>query len=54
MARRKYEFRPDPTGFDWMSKLMLTKMKGLFYSTPATKLAALTMKKQIMGMKKEI
>ena len=25
MARRKYEFRPDPTGYDWMSKMMLTK-----------------------------
>ena len=24
MARRKYEFRPDPTGFDWASKLLLT------------------------------
>ena len=38
MARRKYEFRPDPTGFDWMSKLMLTKkqrrvaLKWLLYS----------------------
>lgn len=25
MARKKYEFRPDPTGLDWVSKLMLTK-----------------------------
>lgn len=38
MARRKYEFRPDPTGFDWMGKLMLTKkqrrsaLKWLLYS----------------------
>ena len=38
MARRKYEFRPDPTGFDWVSKLMLTKkqrraaLKWLLYS----------------------
>ena len=27
MARRKYEFRPDPTGFDWVGKLMLTKQQ---------------------------
>ena len=38
MARRKYEFRPDPTGLDWVSKLMLTKkqrkslLKWLLYS----------------------
>ena len=38
MARRKYEFRPDPTGFDWVGKLMLTKkqrraaLKWLLYS----------------------
>ena len=25
MARKKYEFRPDPTGLDWVSKLLLTK-----------------------------
>ena len=25
MARKKYEFRPDPTGMNWISKLMLTK-----------------------------
>lgn len=25
MARKKYEFRPDPTGLDWVSKLALTK-----------------------------
>ena len=25
MARKKIEFRPDPTGFDWVSKLLLTK-----------------------------
>ena len=24
MARKKIEFRPDPTGFDWVSKLLLT------------------------------
>ena len=24
MARKKIEFRPDPTGFDWISKLLLT------------------------------
>jgi len=41
-------------GVEGVGKLMLTKMKGLFYSTPATKLAALTMKKQIMGLKKEM
>ncbi len=38
MARKKYEFRPDPTGLDWVSKLMLTKkqrkslLKWLLYS----------------------
>jgi hypothetical protein len=38
MARRKYEFRPDPTGFDWASKLLLTPkqrksvLKWLLYS----------------------
>ena len=38
MARRKFEFRPDPTGMDWMGKLMLTKkqrraaLKWLLYS----------------------
>ena len=38
MARRKYEFRPDPTGFDWVSKLLLTPkqrksvLKWLLYS----------------------
>ena len=26
MARKKYEFRPDPTRFDWVGKLLL-KMK---------------------------
>ena len=25
MGKRKYEFRPDPTGLDWVSKLALTK-----------------------------
>ena len=25
MARRKYEFRPDPTGLDWAGKLLLTQ-----------------------------
>ena len=38
MAKRKYEFRPDPTGFDWVSKLLLTPkqrkslLKWLLYS----------------------
>ena len=38
MARRKYEFRPDPTGLDWAGKLKLTKkqrraiLKWLLYS----------------------
>ena len=38
MAKRKYEFRPDPTGFDWASKLLLTPqqrksvLKWLLYS----------------------
>lgn len=38
MAKRKYEFRPDPTGFDWAGKLLLTKkqrksvLKWLLYS----------------------
>ena len=38
MARKKYEFRPDPTGFDWVSKLLLTQnqrksvLKWLLYS----------------------
>lgn len=38
MARRKYEFWPDPTGYDWMSKLLLTPkqrksvLKWLLYS----------------------
>ena len=38
MARRKIEFRPDPTGFDWVSKLLLTPkqrrsvLKWLLYS----------------------
>ena len=38
MARKKYEFRPDPTGFDWVSKLLLTPkqrksvLKWLLYS----------------------
>ena len=38
MAKRKYEFRPDPTGFDWVSKLLLTSkqrksvLKWLLYS----------------------
>ena len=38
MARRKYEFRPDPEGLDWAGKLRLTKkqrqalLKWLLYS----------------------
>ena len=38
MARRQSEFRPDPTGFDWVSKLLLTPkqrksvLKWLLYS----------------------
>lgn len=38
MARRKYEFLADPSGFDWMSKLLLTPkqrksvLKWLLYS----------------------
>ena len=38
MARKKIEFRPDPTGFDWVGKLLLTKkqrqslLKWLLYS----------------------
>ena len=38
MARRKYEFRPDPTGLNWVSKLLLTPkqrkslLKWLLYS----------------------
>ncbi len=41
-------------GVEGIGKLMLKKMKALFYSTPATKLAALSMKKQITGMKKDL
>ena len=38
MARRKFEFRPDPEGLDWAGKLRLTKkqrqalLKWLLYS----------------------
>ncbi len=38
MARKKIEFRPDPTGFDWVGKLLLTQkqrqalLKWLLYS----------------------
>ena len=38
MARKKIEFRPDPTGFDWAGKLLLTQkqrrsvLKWLLYS----------------------
>ena len=38
MARKKYEFRPDPTGHDWVGKLLLTPkqrrsvLKWLLYS----------------------
>lgn len=38
MAGKKYEFRPDPTGFDWVGKLLLTPkqrkslLKWLLYS----------------------
>jgi len=38
MARKKYDFRPDPTGLDWVSKLLPTKkqrsdlLKWLLYS----------------------
>ena len=37
-----------------VGKMILTKFKNVFYSSPVTKLAALTMKKQLTGMKKEL
>lgn len=37
-----------------VGKMLLGRLKRVFYSTPATKLAALTMKKPIMTMKKEL
>lgn len=37
-----------------VGKLILKKMKNVFYATPITKLAALTMKKQLKGMKKSL
>ncbi len=36
-----------------ISKLILGRMKGVFYSSPITKLAALTIKKPLAGMKKD-
>ncbi len=37
-----------------VGKLLLGKLKGVLYSSPAAKLAALTLKKQLMGMKKDM
>lgn len=36
-----------------LGKLLLGSLKDILYSTPTTKLAALSMKKQLMGMKKQ-
>ncbi len=36
-----------------MGKLVMTRMKGIFYATPLTKLAALTVKKPFMQFKKD-
>ena len=41
-------------GIEGVGKLMLTKLKNVLYSNQVTKLAALTMKKQLTGMKKEM
>ncbi len=40
-------------GIEGLGKLLLSKIKEMFYSTPVTKLAALSMKKQIDEMKKQ-
>lgn len=37
-----------------VGKMMLTKLKDVLYASPVTKLAALTMKKQLTEMKKEL
>ena len=37
-----------------ISKALMKRLKGVLYSSPATKLAALTMKKQFTEMKKEL
>ncbi len=37
-----------------VGKMILKKMKEVFYSTPITKVAALTMKPQLKGMKKDL
>lgn len=37
-----------------VGKLMFSKLKQVLYATPATKLAALTMKKQLSAMKKDL
>ena len=37
-----------------VSRVLFGKIKEVFYSSPATKLAALTMKKQLTAMKKEL
>ena len=37
-----------------VGKMILKKMKEVFYSTPLTKVAALTMKPQLKGMKKDL
>ncbi len=36
-----------------VGKLIMKRMKSVFYATPVTKLAALTVKKQLSGMKKD-
>ena len=41
-------------GIEGIGKMMLLKLKDVLYSNTATKLAALTMKKQLMAMKKEL
>ena len=53
MARKKIEFRPDPTGFDWVGKLLLTKkqrkslLKWLLYSL--TCVAGLVLQDAMLG-----
>ena len=37
-----------------MGKMLMTRMKGIFYATPLTKLAALTVKKPFMQFKKDM
>ena len=37
-----------------MGKMLMTRMKGIFYATPFTKLAALTVKKPFMKFKKDM